>query len=348
MDPALSMNVSAQLIVTDTDGTKHALPIVEGRVSEKALADGVADYVLDVTVPRWVSGVDYAPAGAASLLGCGGQTAQVEWTLTAGGMAETVMSPVYRLETVSVDRDDIMVQGRGLSAVIGRRRVLAAKQYGKANRASSVLHELFSTVGVDLQVAHDISSAIIPDGWITSTDMWTSVKELLIASRSVLRESTTGAVVRPSPAPILTQPSVTLKDGDGGTVMALPTEIDRSQRPNHVIVRGTNQNEETITAQAFEQYGPYRPDVYGWESEEIELDTVVTLAQAQLIATSTLHERARLAPGVTVDLIPDWRLHLDTAIELDVGGRKRWGHVTAVEMSIIADEAMRIEVGVYD
>ena len=332
------------MLVIEHAGERLAVPPLDGSVTGKALDDGLADYVLDVTVPRVHEGRDMRPYSPNDPYSCAGHTAHVEWRLEAGGQTETVRSQRFVLETVEVDAQEIRLSGHGLLSHL-QAHVAARPYQGKRPVTSrDAIASVLVDDGIQL-VNQGAPVRALAKSWTASTDRHQTVVDLVQGIPARLREDFYGAVLLPALDPP-TMPEVTLTDGEHGTVVALPSAWDRADRPNHIVVRGqTGGDGPDFVAEAVEPEGPYAPSSYGWVSEEIENDTITRLAQAQTVAWAELAKRRVFTRIARVTAVTDWRITLDQAVRVEADGASILGRVIGLEMPVSGLGEMTIEVG---
>ena len=342
--PWQSIHVDAQIEVRQPDGATRLFRVVDGSVTAKAMEDRTGDYVLDVSVP--------ADKVSREWFSCMGQTARIRWVLTSHGQQYTIWSNVFLLESWEDDGDGLLtVTAHGLLSRVWDHQDASARQW-RAALARDVITSILAVDGVPCRTAPDLPRDDLPRLWTQGTDRWQAVLDLLEAVSGVLREDEWGAVLASQPGEILSRPEIVVADGESragmpAVVVSVPRSFDRTDRPNHIIVRGTDAfTEKDYVAEAVERDGPFRPDMYGWVTEEINSDTIIRLSQAQLVATNTLVLRRRYRQVLSVQMVTDWRVMLDDPIEVQTGGHTWWGRVVGVEMPITGDGVMTVEVGV--
>lgn len=345
MDPHKLITVATTLVV-ERDGDEVRLPVVSGTVTAKALDDGTADYILDVDVAREHKGKDLTPAGPEDLLSCAASTAFIEWKLSTSGAHELHRSPRYTLEAYEVAGDTISLSGHGQLSRVWEHVDARPTQVSTVMTSRDVLMQTLSSDRVPVVLRPGVPVRRLPAGWVASTNRLETVVSLLEAMPGVLRENYYGAILAPVPAEVETY-ELELTDGDGGTVVSVPHEWERSWRPNHVIVRGVNSGGgPDFVAEAVDNDGLFAPSRHGWVSVEIENDSVTSLAQAQTVAVNELWKRRRYSRVLTVRCVTDWRLELDAPVRVSAMGQSWLGRVVGVEMPVSGLGEMSVEVGV--
>lgn len=347
--PWQPITVTPSLEVRQPGGETRLFPVVGGSVTGKAMDDRTGDYILDVDVPARGN----VPVSPSDWFACAGQSARVRWLLESHGTQHTVWSNRFSLEEWETSGDGVLtVAGHGLLSRSWDHKDANARQWRSA-LARDVLTSVLAVDGVPVRTDPAMPRDELPRLWTQGTDRWDAVLDLLEAVSGVLREDQDGAVLRPQPGEIETAPAIVLTDGVAATVdapatvVSAPRSFDRRDRPNHVIVRGTDAfTEKDFVTEAVEREGPYRPEVYGWVTEEINSDSISRFAQAQTVATNTLVHRRRYRQVVSVECVTDWRIELDDPVEVRKGGERWWGRVVGIEFPIDGLGTMTVEVGV--
>lgn len=345
--PWAPITVTPQLEVRQPTGETRLFPVVGDTVAAKAMDDRTGDYVLDVTIPG------DAPSSDTDWLACTGQSARVRWELVSHGNTSVVWSNRFSLEAWDdTDPGLIRVSAHGVLSRVWDHKNAEARQW-RAALARDVLGSIIAVDGVPLRVDPALPKDELPKIWTQGTDRWEAVLDLLEAVSGVLREDEFGAVLAPQPGPVTERPQIVLTNGHAAsldapaTVVSAPRSFDRRDRPNHVVVRGTDAfTEQDFVTEAVEREGPYRPEFYGWVTEEINSDSISRFAQGQLVATNTLAHRRRYRQVITVSMVTDWRIELDDPVEIRKGPTTWWGRVVGVEMPVDGMGVMTVEVGV--
>lgn len=339
--PAQPVTVDVALEVRQPTGETRLFPIVEGRIAQKAMEDRAGDYVLSVQV------ADVArPASPWDWFACAGQTARVQWRLSTAQDTWEIWSNIFLLETWEEETPGVLdITGHGVAAKLWTHEDARARQWLHA-LARDVLASLLAVDGVPVRTDPAMPKDELPARWVQGTDRWQAVLDLLESVSGLLREDPYGVVLKPQYSQIATAPDLILTDGDGGTVVHVPTGFDRRDRPNHVVVRGRNSlTDKDFVTEAVETTGPYRPALYGWVTHVVDGDTVSHFAQAQLVATNTLVLKRHYRQVLRVECATDWRLELDDPVEVRTEGNSWWGRVLAIEMPLSGLGTMIVEVG---
>ena len=341
----MDVTVAASLVV-ERGNERLELPVVGGDVSVKALDDGVDDLIMDVQVPYTVDGVDVTPSRFGDLLSGAGETMFIEWTVTRGSRVDTFRTGLCVLETCEPDGAVLHVTGHGLLSRVRAHERRAAVQYGTAQRAVDAVRAILAEDNIETVVAGDVPRVAIPPGWIAGTDRWGSLVELVQSVPAVLRQVGRVVEVRAGLEPPETS-EMTLRDGDGGTVVDVPRQFVREDRPNHVIVRGTVPDGPDFAVEAVESRGQFAPEVYGWvTAETVESSAVTSRAQAGLVARNRLYELSRQAHRLRVRAVMDWGMALDRSVLVATVDGEWLGRVTGIEWPADGVGEMLVEVAV--
>lgn len=167
-----------------------------------------------------------------------------------------------------------------------------------------------------------------------------------------VREDDDGNVLLLPPLPDAPDPVLTLRDGEGGTVVsALPSDT-RSGAFNQIIARSTENRDDSdlprFQAVATQSTGPLAAGVYGVVTKTWASPLVTTQEAAALSAQTMLRNNLTAQQVVPISAAPDPRPQLDDAAVVrsrDLG--TVIGVVRGVDMPLtIGDGDMRLDVGV--
>jgi len=354
-EPTRPLTVETRLQARDRLRTwRRDFPIVSGSWAEQAADDHVGDYKLSATVPRYSADgqTDLKPTTPASALAACGQEVRALWLLTDDAGSEWEIATPWMLQktwSVSDDGAKLDIEAVGRLEGLWTHALAAAKQFQAGTPAREAVATLLAGDRVEVRWASGVSAKSVPRGWACGTDRLASVSELLAALGANLREDVDTAVIAPAPSVVTTRPTLCLTDRDGGTVVSMPDSYDRSERANHVVVRGESdkgKDKVSFVAEAREIGGYYDPATYGWVSETVENNACTTYAEAKAVADQRLYENRLLARQLDVTTATDWRIQLDDAIEVTWLGQTIWGRVLGVELPLGAEATMRIKIGV--
>ena len=340
------MFVNPQLVVYKHGEPALTAPVVAGSYAVKALADGTDDHVIDVQIPYMVDGVDVRPGSRGDLLSAMGETMRLEWIFRDGGQTWRSTSVICQIETATVEAASITLTGHGLLSMVRHHARRNATQYPEAKRAVDVIRDILAEDNITLTAGMSTVTPSIPTGWVSGTNRWQALTDMVQAIPARLRHIDAGVALL-DPLEPAEEFSRVLRDGDGGTVVSAPREFSRFERPNHVIVRGKGTDgEPDFAEEALLEYGPYSPGEYGWVTVEMEADAVTTPAGARHVAVNRLYELARNSHVLQVKAASDWEINIDDAVIVELE-QSRWaGRVVGVEWPADGLGEMTIEVGV--
>lgn len=167
-----------------------------------------------------------------------------------------------------------------------------------------------------------------------------------------VREDAGGNVRLLPPLPEAPTVVLSLRDGEGGTVIQALPEDSRSGVFNQVIARSTENRDDSsvprFQAVATQQTGPMAAARYGVVSKTWASPLVTSHCAANASAQTMLTNSMRRAMVVPVSAAPDPRVELDDAVLVesrDLG--RRIGVVRGVDLPLTpGDGDMRVDVGV--
>lgn len=331
------------------------VPISSGRITGKVDDDIIE--TLTLTVPRFAAPVegadqiDWRPGDdARHPLGRYGQQLDVTIVVTSVVNKDVWETRRGRYQIKDWDDDDdgnISVKAESLLAR-PRDHKLRAPISPTGTFATEAQRLVPDGMGVEFDAA--LVDRTCPSAMAWSEGRLEALQEIARAWPALLRIDPWGQVLFKAPLPSVPSPVLTLRDGEGGTLIRAPRRDSREGAPNMVIVySGSTDSADVvgvaaITAGPMSIYGDYGVVAKKWSSSTIE-----TEAQAQAAARVDLANSSRPAQSVPVTIAPDPRIEMDDAIEiLRTGDQRRlWGWVTGYDIPLTAaDGAMRIDVGV--
>lgn len=328
------------------------VPILGGKVTAKTTDDVLEQ--LTITVARIAAPevdadvIDWRPTSTDAPLARFGQTLDVSIIVTSVVTGQTWETRIGRYQIKDWDDDDagvITVKGESLIARPRDDKLLALTSPA-GTFTSEVRRLLPPGMGVSFDPA--LTDRAVPQSMSWSTDRWKNLSEIAAAWPALVRIDEWGQLIFRAPLPAVPVPALTLRDGDGGTLITAPRADSRSDAYNLVIATSSStdaadvQGVAAVTAGPMSINGPYGAVVKEWSSPLLE-----NIAQANASAATMLANSVRPAQSIPVTIAPDPRLQLDDPVEVLRGDdTPLWGWVTGYELPLTAkDGAMRIDVG---
>lgn len=328
------------------------VPILGGKVTAKTTDDVLEQ--LTLTVARRSAAeaggdvVDWRPTSTDAPLARFGQTLDVSIIVTSVITGQSWETRIGRYQIKDWDDDDA-----GLITVKGE-SLIARPRDDKLRTLTSPSGTLMSEVrrllppGMGVSFGAGLVNRAVPQSLSWSTDRWKNLTEIAQAWPALIRIDEWGQIVFRAPLPPVPSPVLTLRDGEGGTLISAPRADSRADAYNMVVATSSStdaadvQGVAAVTAGPMSINGPYGAVVKEWSSPLLE-----TQVQANAAAATMLANSIRPAQSVPVTIAPDPRLQLDDAISVLRGGdRPLWGWVTGYELPLtVKDGAMRIDVG---
>jgi len=329
--PRIQSWLGGQLLAPD-------VPIVSGRAfwnASQKVVDG-----LKITVPRFDGAPDWLPRRPDDPLARYGQ--QLDVTVTAAGV--DVRLGRFEIADWNYTGSTVSVVATGLMQLAVDDRLLEAW----APRDDGTLRSEAIRMLPGKVVAQ--FDAGLVDREVPATTSWTlervdNLYAIAKAWPAVIRPDSWGQVLF-KPPPVLTDPVLSLTDGEDGTVVTVPRRDTRSGAFN--IVKATSKADGvTASATATTTSGPMAVDRYGSVSKEVSSLLLLNEQQCFEMADAERAASLRQSSVLQVEMAPDPRLELDDPVEVIHDGIRDWGLVVAADIPLtVRDGAMRLDVGV--
>jgi len=315
------------------------IPVIGGRLTWDA-SNNVPDQ-LTMTVPRFDGITDYLPATADAPLARFGQ--QLDVTITVAGV--DVRMGRYLIVDWAYDESTIRVTAAGLLQIAVDSRLLEPT----APRDDGTLRSEFLRL-LPQQMSVQFDGGLVDRGiprsmsWDENRidDLW----EIAEAWPAVLRPDAWGQVlVKPPVQPSIT-PLLSLTDGEGGTVIAVPRADTRDGAYNIIVARSSADG-VAASAVATVTSGPMNIATYNPVPRFYASPLLLTDAQCQATADAMRDEATRKSSILQVTMAPDPRPELDDTVGVNRDGVLDLGVIVAVDMPLtIWDGDMRVDVGI--
>lgn len=329
------------------------IPVTAGRVTGKADQEVIEE--LSVTVPRFAAPspgldlFDWRPGSDASHpLARYGQAIDVSIIVESVVDRTTWETRIGRYQVKEWDDDDdgtVSVKAESLLARPRDDRLLRV-----SSPRGTMKSEAMRLAPRGMGVAFDpkLQDRACPASMSWSRNRLENLQEIADAWPALLRVDSWGQILFRAPLPAVPTPVLTLRDGEGGTLVSAPRADSRAGVPNVVVATTGSASEPdvqgvaTLTSGPMSVNGPYGVVVKEWSSSLLENAT-----QAQAAAETMLRNASRPAQSVPVRIAPDPRIEIDDPIAIARGEEVIWGWVTAWDMPLTADGGdMRIDLGV--
>lgn len=328
------------------------VPILGGKVTAKTTDDVLEQLTLTVgrmSAPEAGADViDWRPGSADAPLARYGQALDVSIIVTSVITGQTWETRVGRYQIKDWDDDDAGLITVKAESLIARPRddKLRTLSSPSGTFVSETRRMLPPGMGVSFDPA--LIDRAVPQSMSWSTDRWKNLNELAAAWPALIRVDEWGQLIFRAPLPAVPVPVLTLRDGEGGTLISAPRADSRADAYNMIVATSSStdaadvQGVAAVTAGPMSITGPYGAVVKEWSSPLLE-----NVAQANAAAATMLANSIRPAQSVPVTIAADPRLQLDDPVEILRGAdAPLWGWVTGYELPLTAkDGAMRIDVG---
>jgi len=355
-------------------GTLHVEPLISARLGDQQLAARVSiesgtfvrsartavPELLNIVVPRiGPDGTRWEPRLPRDPLARFGQYLDVALKLTEPrtGRSWTTRLGRCRIQESFPEGANIKVAAVGMMQRLEDHGIGRPSPPGRLASLASEAARLVSPTRLEVWVDPALRDRPIPEGITWGADRMATVLALAQAWPARVRSDVTGRVLFLPPLPEEVLPVVTLRDGEGGTVVSAPSRDTREGVYNHVVVSGRDdtKNGASFLKEALATVGPFSVRTYDTVTKpRIDAELVRTHAQAQAVADAELVKALSASRIVTVMTAPDYRLDIDVPIEVITHDRfgavelREWGYITGVEVPLTAgDGDMRVDVGVF-
>ncbi|OJV76512.1 MAG: hypothetical protein BGO37_10670 [Cellulomonas sp. 73-92] len=327
------------------------VPIVSGKLTSKTTTDVL--HTLSITVRRFDHGFDWRP-GSDPLHPLARYGQELDVSVLVGSAVSDQVWTVRKARVLITDWDD---DDNGNVVVTGESRLRRIKDDRPAvplvpatggTLASEALRIL--PPGMGLAVDATLADRAVPSTMVWGTDRLAALQDIATAWPALLRVDTWGQIVMAAPLPQVPTPVLTLTDGKGGTVVAVPRSDTRSGSANRIVARSSASGAEDVQAVAEQATGPMAvTGPYGAVTTEWSSPLLGNVAQAQAAAATMLARSLVSAAILPVVHAPDPRLELDDPVAVVRRGEPLWGWVTGTELPLTVSDigsGQRTDVGV--
>lgn len=315
------------------------IPVVSGRLTWDSSAN-VPDG-LTMRVPRFDGRRDFLPSTPDAPLARFGQ--QLDVSIEVAGV--DVRMGRYLIIDWEYDESTITVRGAGLLQIAVDDRFLSPV----APRAAGSLQSEFLRLlpgSMSVQFDGRLQDRAVPKAMSWSEERIDALWDIADAWPAVLRPDPWGQVLVKPPPSVSPFPALSVRDGDGGTVVSVPRGDTRDGAYNIVVARSSA---DGVDAQAVARVtsGPMNVATYNPVPKFYASPLLRTVAQCQATADAMRDRSARQSSVLKVTMAPDPRPELDDTIGVSRDGELFLGVVVAVDMPLtVADGDMRVDVGV--
>ena len=315
------------------------IPVLGGRLTWDA-SKNVPD-ALTLTVPRFDGLRDYLPSAPDSPLARYGQ--QLDVTITVDGV--DVRMGRYLVVDWDYDESVIQVSAAGLLQIAADSRLLSSMSPRDDGSLRSEFVRLLPEQ-MSVQFAPGLVDRAVPGAMSWDEDRLEALWEIADAWPAVVRPDAWGQVVVKPPVSVSADPVLSVRDGEGGTVVSVPRGDTRDGVYNIVVARSSADG-VVASAKAEVTSGPMNVATYNPVPKFYASPLLLTDAQCQATANAMRDESTRRSSVLKVTMAPDPRPELDDTIGVTRDGVLDLGVIVAVDMPLtINDGPMRVDVGV--
>ncbi len=327
------------------------VPVLSGRVS--ATTSQVVPERISFTVPPSTveagRTVDWLPGDPGAPLGRYGQVVDV--TITVGGVDARVGR--YLL-TQWQEQDDgsVQVDGAGLLQTAEDDRLLTATGPRDGGTLKSEFLRLLPSY-MTASFGVGLADRAVPRTMEWDENRLDDLYKITDSWPARLRTDPWGQVQVLSPLPAIPVPVLTIRDGEGGTLIGAPVSDSRDGAYNVFVARSSADGVEAqavarVMSGPMDLSGPYRPVPKFFASP-----LLLTEAQCLAAAVTMRDESVRQSRIRKVTFVPDARVDLDDPVEIITGwGTSREvrevGYVVGYDHPLtVADGPSRIDVAIF-
>lgn len=314
------------------------IPVLSGRVTWDA-GQKVPDAVT-IKVPRFDAGRDWMPMTSDAPLARYGQQLDVIVVVA------DIEVRLGRFLIVDWDYDEatITVKGAGLLQIAVDSRLLDPT----SPRDDGTLKSEFSRL-LPPQMSAQFDTSLVdrqcPGSMSWDEERIDALWDIARAWPAVLRPDSWGQIQVNPPVESGT-PVLTVKDGEGGTVVSVPRADSRDGAYN-IVKASSSADGVTASAVSYTTSGPMSVSTYNPVPKFMASPLLLTDEQCLAAANAERERSLRKSSVLKVTMAPDPRLELDDTVEVLRDGFRDWGVVVAVDMPLtVSDGDMRVDVGV--
>lgn len=310
------------------------IPVSGGRITGD-VGDDIIE-TLSITVPRAAAPApgadvfDWRPESPDHPLAKFGQILDV--TILVGSVVTGEVWEIRRGRFQIKDWDDdddgtITVKAESL---------LARPRDDKLKQLSSPTGTLISEArrllpgGMGASFDPELTDRPVPATMSWSKDRLKNLQEIADAWPALLRIDPWGQVYFRAPLPTVPVPVLTLRDGDGGTLISAPRSDTRTGVYNEVLTSTSSSDKADIQGYAAVTAGPMSVNGdYAVVTKEYSSSLLEDKAQLDAAAATILANSTRAALAIPARIVPDPRLELDDPVQVLRGARGRMETVEA-------------------
>lgn len=206
--------------------------------------------------------------------------------------------------------------------------------------------------GIPVVVHPDVADRPCPTSFVWDDDRLKALYDIADALPALLRTSALGEIHLLPPLPTRPVPVLTIRDGEGGTLVSAPQTDSRDDVFNTIVVRSSGTDDPAkppVWAEATVDSGPLHPATYGVVRKFFASPLVTNHLEALATARTMLAASVRRSNILVCSIAPDPRIDLDVPVEVWRRGQRYLGWVVAYSMPLtVKDKQMSVSVGVWD
>lgn len=335
------------------------IPVDSGRITWTR-SQQVPD-ALTLKVPRYgADGTDYLPGNNPTApLARFGQMLDVRIIVRSqiDGLEYEHRRGMFPIQEWKYDGDFIEVTAAGMLQVAADARLLTPLAPRSSGTLASEFRRLLPA-GVAAEIDTSLTDRACPQSFEWAEDRLGALYDIADAWPARILADGNGQIQVLAPLADVPTAVVTLKDGEGGTLVDLSRSDTRAGAYNVVVARSSDTDGESsspVYAVASTTSGPMAVDTYREVPRFYSSPLITTYAQALSAAQKLLGDARRPSRVIPVEIVPDPRLEIDDAAEVLANysaatgswATTEYGYIVGVDMPLTAnDGAMRVDVAV--
>lgn len=334
------------------------IPVSSGRITWSR-SQKVPD-ALTMVVPRHHLGVDYLPGSDPDHpLARFGQMLAVSIITRSSldGLEYETKLGMFPIHAWKLAGGRVEVTAKGILQRAAEARLTSPLAPRSSGTLTSEFRRLLPA-GLVASIDASLTDRACPQSMEWAEDRIGALYEIADAWPARILPAGNGQIRLLPPIPATPEPIITLRDGDGGTLIDETTEDTREGAYNMVVARSsaTDQpSQSPLQAIATTATGPMATDVYGEVPTFFSSPIMTKLSHLQAAAATRVESARRPSSTIPATILADPRIELDDPVRIQwdphpTTGLYRWdelGYITQVDMPLTAgDGHMTVEVGI--
>lgn len=315
-------------------GGGFTLPVVDGAVSWSSTSGEVASARI-----KFAPGLE--PVSEWCPLAARGQRLLVEFVYDADGAETRVPLGWFHIVESRAARDGVSVSALSLDYLIKSNPALWPSS---PERGATLLLEAQRLAdGFPVELDRGVEDRVLPDGLSWGYDRWDALTDLgaSVGAQWVFKADGVLHAV-----PLRSARHVDLSLDEGVNLV----EVDGSQEWNVynrvvVVAKGDkDKNIADVSVVETLETAPFSPDLYGWRTKRIELESGSSVNDCRRAAIDELGKSVLTGRTARVSCVPDPRVELGDVVQVPYRDSWLTGRVSGMSLSLSAGSDMRLDL----